>query len=55
MNDSNCTGASTRDDDGIATLTIDRPGGSANTLASAVLLELEAAAGRARARAAARR
>ena len=32
----------TRDADGIATLTIDRPGGSANTLSQAVLLELEA-------------
>ena len=31
-----------RDADGIATLTIDRPGSSANTLAQAVLLELEA-------------
>jgi len=30
-----------RDTDGIATLTIDRPGGSANTLGQAVLLELE--------------
>jgi 3-hydroxyacyl-CoA dehydrogenase/enoyl-CoA hydratase/3-hydroxybutyryl-CoA epimerase len=32
----------TRDADGIATLTIDRPGSSANTLSQAVLLELEA-------------
>jgi 3-hydroxyacyl-CoA dehydrogenase/enoyl-CoA hydratase/3-hydroxybutyryl-CoA epimerase len=32
----------TRDVDGIATLTIDRPGSSANTLSQAVLLELEA-------------
>ncbi len=31
-----------RDSGGIATLTIDRPGGSANTLGQAVLLELEA-------------
>jgi 3-hydroxyacyl-CoA dehydrogenase/enoyl-CoA hydratase/3-hydroxybutyryl-CoA epimerase len=31
-----------RGNDGIATLTIDRPGGSANTLAKPVLLELEA-------------
>ena len=31
-----------RGDDGIATLTIDRPGGSANTLGKPVLLELEA-------------
>ena len=31
-----------RGDDGIATLTIDRSGGSANTLGRAVLLELEA-------------
>jgi 3-hydroxyacyl-CoA dehydrogenase / enoyl-CoA hydratase / 3-hydroxybutyryl-CoA epimerase len=32
----------TRDADGIATLSIDRPGSSANTLSQAVLLELEA-------------
>ena len=32
----------TRDADGIATLTIDRPGSSANTLGQSVLLELEA-------------
>ena len=31
-----------RGDEGIATLTIDRPGGSANTLGQPVLLELEA-------------
>src|ERR1700740_3714502 len=30
-----------RDTDGIATLRIDRPGGSANTLGQSVLLELE--------------
>ena len=40
MNDSNAWRLA-RDNDGIATLTIDRPGGSANTLSQAVLLELE--------------
>ena len=39
----------TRDDAGIATLTIDRPGSSANSLSQAILLELEALLGELRA------
>ena len=39
----------TRDDAGVATLTIDRPGSSANSLSQAILLELEALLGELRA------